>query len=327
MVVARLPFEYVLLKHLGQLGIDPRPITQRPDFATLDRQRRLYRLAEFAFAQTDDRLIGLKIGRAAPLHLFGPLALALVSAPSLLDVTQVIVRHSRIFQADPVESMSINITSDGVYLNYLHPVRLEQLPNFVPDLFFSFVARMLSLLTGDDLSRHVLIQLGYEMPDHPRYEEEIGAKVAFNAKQNRILIPGEIARQRLPGSLFLMNADLYRKLADKDLESAVEDGVRERVTQLLVGNSNNLLSLSGAANLLNLSERSLRRKLREAGASFQRLIDENRFDLARAYLRDMPINDVANLLGYKDTSAFRRAFRRWSGVNPGAFVKTPSGLS
>ncbi|HEX9100614.1 MAG TPA: helix-turn-helix transcriptional regulator, partial [Polyangia bacterium] len=56
------------------------------------------------------------------------------------------------------------------------------------------------------------------------------------------------------------------------------------------------------------------------------LLDEARLELARTYLADPHIKavDVAFLLGFSDSSAFYRAFRRWTGMTPVEFRQQPS---
>lgn len=75
------------------------------------------------------------------------------------------------------------------------------------------------------------------------------------------------------------------------------------------------------AEELGLSARTLQRKLADAGSSFQQVLDEARFALARDYLRQpgLSLVDIAFLLGYQEQSAFTHAFRDWSGLNPGAW--------
>ena len=65
-----------------------------------------------------------------------------------------------------------------------------------------------------------------------------------------------------------------------------------------------------------MSARTLRRHLQEEGASYQKLVGEFRADLAQEYLRSSSIStkEVAFLLGYNDTNAFRRAFKEWTGT-------------
>jgi AraC-like DNA-binding protein len=76
--------------------------------------------------------------------------------------------------------------------------------------------------------------------------------------------------------------------------------------------------LNQVARQLAMSPRTLRRRLEEAGTSFQQLLEETRCALARRYLKAMslPLGEVAFLLGYSEPSAFHRAFRRWTGMTP-----------
>ena len=79
-------------------------------------------------------------------------------------------------------------------------------------------------------------------------------------------------------------------------------------------------SLQAVARRLNLSERSLQRRLRDQGTCFADLIDEVRSELATRYIADerLALGEVAYLLGFADTSSFHRAFKRWKGITPAA---------
>ncbi|MEM0946943.1 MAG: AraC family transcriptional regulator [Pseudomonadota bacterium] len=69
---------------------------------------------------------------------------------------------------------------------------------------------------------------------------------------------------------------------------------------------------------LNTSKSTLVRRLRDEGTTFQRLLDETRSELALRYLKTSALNNqqISHLLGYRDTSAFQRAFRKWTGHTP-----------
>lgn len=68
---------------------------------------------------------------------------------------------------------------------------------------------------------------------------------------------------------------------------------------------------------LNLSSRTLQRRLMQQQLSFQQLLDEVRQQLCHQYLNQhVPLSDVAQLLGYSDQSAFTRAYKRWTGSTP-----------
>ena len=75
------------------------------------------------------------------------------------------------------------------------------------------------------------------------------------------------------------------------------------------------------ARQLNTSPQTLRRRLHEQGTSFQELKDQLRRDLAIYHLgrRELPIQEIAEQLGFSEPSAFHRAFKKWTGLTPGAY--------
>jgi AraC-like DNA-binding protein len=75
------------------------------------------------------------------------------------------------------------------------------------------------------------------------------------------------------------------------------------------------------ARALNLSERTLQRRLAEEGSSYQQLLNDSRRQLAEGYLRDgrLAATEIALLLGYSEPSVFFRAFRQWTGLTPGEY--------
>lgn len=86
-------------------------------------------------------------------------------------------------------------------------------------------------------------------------------------------------------------------------------------------------TLESAAQRLGVSERTLHRVLSAEGASFTRLLDTTRAELAVQYLRDgrFSVEQVAELVGFRSVSAFHRAFKRWTGASPGRFgAKSPT---
>ena len=72
------------------------------------------------------------------------------------------------------------------------------------------------------------------------------------------------------------------------------------------------------ASSLNLSVRSLQRKLSDENTNYKHLLDETRRELAMNYLGNsrLTINEITYLLGFSDPSNFTRAFRRWQGESP-----------
>jgi AraC-like DNA-binding protein len=76
--------------------------------------------------------------------------------------------------------------------------------------------------------------------------------------------------------------------------------------------------IADVARRLNTSTRTLSRKLHEEGTGFADIRDGLRAALARRYLadRELPVSEIAWLLGYQEVSSFTHAFKRWGGVTP-----------
>ena len=84
-----------------------------------------------------------------------------------------------------------------------------------------------------------------------------------------------------------------------------------------------ILSLEAMALKMNMSDRSFRRKLAGMGSSYQKLIDQFRCQTAIELIlaAKLPVEDITDLMGYKDVSHFRQSFKHWLGHPPGHFLR------
>lgn len=92
-----------------------------------------------------------------------------------------------------------------------------------------------------------------------------------------------------------------------------------RVREMLIGNLN--LPLEEVARLLNLSQRTLIRRLRSDNLTFRAMRNELRQEWA---IRELSfsgdsLDGISYALGFSSPSAFQRAFRQWTGMSPGMF--------
>jgi AraC-like DNA-binding protein len=90
---------------------------------------------------------------------------------------------------------------------------------------------------------------------------------------------------------------------------------RQIIEQLLRGGE---FEQADVACAFGLHERTLQRRQKAEGASFEELRDEARRDWAQALLvqRNVPFSHIAEVLGYAEASAFTRASQRWFGASP-----------
>ncbi|MBU2887029.1 AraC family transcriptional regulator [Gilvimarinus agarilyticus] len=102
------------------------------------------------------------------------------------------------------------------------------------------------------------------------------------------------------------------------------DGVAARVVEALdkrIGHSP--MAIEQIADDLNLSKRTLQRRLQQQDSSFAQLRDSLRFHYAIKYLIDdhMSVDAVSTALDFSDRTSFTNAFKRWTNLSPSVFRK------
>lgn len=98
--------------------------------------------------------------------------------------------------------------------------------------------------------------------------------------------------------------------------------LKEKVWQLLHRKeAYYLIKIEEAAAMLNMSARTLQRKLKEEQTSFHELVEQYQVDMAKQLLEDEnhAVQDVAFVLGYQSQQSFSRAFKRKAGHSPTAY--------
>ncbi|NHV25871.1 AraC family transcriptional regulator [Burkholderia sp. D-99] len=116
--------------------------------------------------------------------------------------------------------------------------------------------------------------------------------------------------------------DLKRRLGDLDQSTSFADRVRACLTERLASGRCSAFDVAGH---LAVSQRTLQRRLRDEGTSFQAELNAVRVELARHYLleRKLAATETAFLLGYDEPNSFARAFQQWTGKTPEQFRREP----
>lgn len=159
--------------------------------------------------------------------------------------------------------------------------------------------------------------------DTAEYTRLFGALPRFNAPANSARFPASLLASPLPNadiSLYpVLQQHAERLLGQREAAPpAIVAAVRAAIIRNLAHDRVRLITIAAE---LDLSPRTLQRKLADAGASFQQVLDGARYALALDYLRqpNLSLLEIAFLLGYQEQSAFTHAFKEWSGSNPGAW--------
>lgn len=157
--------------------------------------------------------------------------------------------------------------------------------------------------------------------------EVLGCEVVFGADENRLYFPqtllGHASPHAEPELLALHErfaSEQVAKLEKKDIVGQVERIIAELL-------DSGEVTLDAVAERLGIKPRTLRTRLTEADTSFNQVLADFRYRLARQLLAttEESIDEIVYLTGFSEPSTFYRAFKRWSGMTPIEYRKTAQG--
>lgn len=160
------------------------------------------------------------------------------------------------------------------------------------------------------------------------YADVFRAPVRFGAAADRLCFSAEewhAPMDSADASLAGLLEEHARMLAERVPREGSD--FLSRVQKAIASEMPNGGSANAVARALNVSIRTLQRKLVLAGTTFREVSDAVRARLAQEYLTDprVSIAEVALLLGFSEQASFNRAFRRWTRESPGRWRRRRAG--
>ena len=309
---------------LREAGIDPAALRDPSSRIPSDAADRV---GAKAAALIGDPAFGLHAARCwHPSHL-GALGHAWLASSTLRTGLQRLERYARVMG----ERARLGLASSraGLRFVYDHRRRDPVLRAVGTDFVLSLVFDMCRMNYGAAL-RPLEVRLTRAKPGDPGpWTRHYGCPVRFEAADDGFLLATRVADEVLPTANRQLAATFDGILAAQ-LAALDRDNVPARCKAALLEQlTSGEVSEGAMAKTLNMSRRTLQRKLAESQLSYQRLVDDTRRDLALRYLGDPrnTVTDVTFLLGFSAQSAFTRAFRRWTGVAPTQWRAGPGAVA
>ncbi|QIP17371.1 AraC family transcriptional regulator [Spirosoma aureum] len=170
----------------------------------------------------------------------------------------------------------------------------------------------------------IRVMLPVEGPDLPEYERVLRCRSIQNSSAYLIEFDHKYWDEPILTADYELQGLLLRKVSAMNDAFTNTKALSERINKFLLANAYlGVPTLDAIAANLNVSSRSLQRKLQEEGVTYQQLTDSIRKSLALHYLQSghYPVKEVSYILGYNELSAFNRAFRRWTGTTPVSYQR------
>lgn len=272
--------------------------------------------------------LGLMAGTRYRLTTYGIWSYALLSSRTLADALEIGIGHIGLTYACTTISAA---ETDGRL-----ELRFDDWP--LPEAERRFVlardtVAALGIMRGV-LGREVRprsVRLALPTPDgwaeREAFADAFGREVEFDADRSVLAFDRNLLDIEMPQASELtarMCLEQCRELLEA--RNAIS-GLAGEVRDLLLRDPQRMPGQDEVAGALNLSVRSLRRRLADQGTSFRELLEQTRRGLAEDLLLTggLTVDQVASRIGYADTPAFVNAFRRWTGMSPRRWVKANRG--
>ena len=275
------------------------------------------KLLELASEALHDDLLGFHLSQDYDLREIGLFYYVLASSEILADALHRAERYSGIVNEG--FSLQARIAKEtAITLSYVDIDRRSDRHQM--EFWLISLVRLCRQLTNRRLVPSRVRVMHRRKKTPAEFRSYLGCEIEFGSSVDEVVFPAAV--KRMP----IVSADPYlNQLLEKYCEEALahrpahgatlRSNVENAITPLLPHGKANA---GEVARQLGMSHRTLARRLAAEQLTFSAIYTELKTDLAKRYLRDgdLPISQIAWLLGYREVSAFTHAFKRWTGTAP-----------
>lgn len=281
------------------------------------------RLLRWLIEQVQDPLFGLNSARYVQPGSYNLLGYMVMNCRSAREALQMTPAYEAI-----VGDMGITrIETEGQHLAMRWICQYED-PAVRPHMIDNVLGSWLTFarwLTDLPEGRPQRVEFEHPQPAaglQQRYAELFGCELVFNAPRNALIIPDALLdtplRQPDPVLLATLEQQAAAVMSELQQQQPLLLQTRALLRRLM---ADSLPRRDRVAAELGMTERTLQRRLQEAGTGYQVLLDELRCSVACDWLRTtrLPVADIAARLGFSEARSFHRRFKVWTGLTPGEY--------
>lgn len=315
------------IEYLNQLGIDLIPLYDQTGLSENEQfvQDKHFDFEEYkavldyAIRQTKNPEYGLDFGNQTQLGgTIGMMSAscanlkeAFIQGCSFLELQGDFAKLE--FIEDSINPKLVYTLLESWSLNSPHTAKLEV------DAMFSFLNAILKINSKNTLKVKRL-NLSIKKPKSTKkYEEIFGVTPTFEAENNEMIL--DSATLMIPMKAF--NPETFQVLNNylkSQLENLTQtETVTSKVQRILHSSFKyQFPDIESVAEKLNLSARTLQRKLSDEQTTFKVILQETRFGIAKQLLtqKSLTISEISYMLGYSDIGNFSRSFKKQVGIGP-----------
>jgi len=298
---------------LAKVALTEQQLNSSNELIDTTDYEQLFQLAE---EQLNTKMIGFEFGQAIEPDRWGVLGYIVYTSPSLQSALKSQYEYQSLagnvgVPLHEIKDNSITLMWAPSYLCSYHTVE-EVITSWV------VIAKKLTNYSATPLK----IYFNHSCPSQVDiYQDFFGCEVEFDSPINGI----KISRSVLELPLVKYSPELNTMLCEQ-ASRVVNNLIQQLPVQVVTQFITNQLPMGvpeveSAAQYVQMSVRTLQRKLNEHELTYSGLVDSIRKELAQSYLlkTDSKIVRISQMLGFSEQSAFQRAFKRWTGKTPKSF--------
>lgn len=263
--------------------------------------------------------LGLDVGRSMQVSSHGPVASAMIASRNVEQALDLVDRYASL--RIEIAKFRLVRSEERMCLHLEDTVGWGDLSEYVSSIIVGAITLLLETVSGGPLP-DTRLSLAFPQPSWvDQYGSRLrGISLSFDAPVCVLDLPSDF----LTTPCITADEAAYEqalRLCERTAAQRESDGdLAQRVLDVLLDRQGNYPSLSEMAGALHMSNRTLIRKLKAQQTSYQMLLDDVRQELTVWYLKhtDLPVEAIAERLGYRDTSNFSRTCKRWFGLTPRA---------
>jgi len=299
---------------LLSIGVDPE-VVHSPD-GRLPIETYLL-IQDQAAELIQDPYLGLHMGEFAEAGSWSILGYLMMNCKTLGEAFEKSSRYSRII-GNLIEAHPHLQWGNKVKIVFSTPPHAPKMTRHCFESTFSSTMRMMRSLTGVNLSPLEVTFIYPEPESRAEYDRIFGCPVFFERNENSVTVDPKIVNVPIlmanPALLAYFEKYAQDILADLDRK----EGTTQAAVKIILSRMDDeSLSIEKVAKEMCVSVRTLQNRLEAEGVVFSNLVRDLRERLAKKYLREnYSVEQITYLLGFSEPSAFRKAFKKWSGLTP-----------
>ena len=256
---------------------------------------------------------GMLMGIRQDIRFLGIIGYLMQQSNTVFEALMALSKYLSIHTPTPVKIEDYGRLSSINYINIL-PFNRQSYTN---EVAMAQAMVVMKAICGNQFQPEAIHFNHTRMSDITQYKKIFRAPIYFEQTRTELIYDSALNKQTILKADPLLKEILIKQI--EQIQTDESDDIQNQIENLIRRSlQSQRYQIEHIANNLSMHPRTLQRKLKEAGISYSEVVENIRKEVATERLENsnITIMQLSDYLGYKDNTAFARAFKKWFGVTP-----------